>query len=522
MLKSTKKAITSHIPSFLITLLAKTCLFSFTALPLTNIAVAQPITQITTPTIIDDVLINPDIGITDHQSFNIHGDPWWNKPSHPETSVVYFRWYWEELEPQPGHYNFQLIDDTINQAAALGKKTVIRFMTMAGKDEVYYNPSPNAGKKILGVPCWIKKQIDDNTIGETCADDNHFVVDYKNPILKKKLSRFIKAMGKRYNNNANILRLDVGLIGTWGEWNLASQMGYQQPSLGHHGYNVKDLAPYIQLMRNAFPDKQLSIDLTSPDDEITGYAIARGLGWRADCIGDWQAGWNHMENGYPDTINHILGNGYNQNNYADTSFLNRWKQAPVDFEVCQDLDYWSQNDNDYTIEKVKQTFDFALDSHASLFNIKSGNVPLIYKDLVNDLIKKLGYRFEISSVEISSRFKPASAITIASTWKNTGVAPSYNNYPVVWRLRNNDNHIVTYFETNNDIRTWLPANDRDSNAPKYKQINTFNLPYDIKPGNYKLEVALVEPSTTTAKIKLGIDGRTHDNWHYIDTININH
>ncbi|OBU23850.1 hypothetical protein AYY22_05795 [Photobacterium kishitanii] len=104
------------------TLLAKICLFSFTALPLTNIAVAQPITQITTPTIIDDVLINPDIGITDHQSFNIHGDPWWNKPSHPETSVVYFRWYWEELEPQPGHYNFQLIDDTINQAAALGKK----------------------------------------------------------------------------------------------------------------------------------------------------------------------------------------------------------------------------------------------------------------------------------------------------------------------------------------------------------------------------------------------------------------
>lgn len=521
MLTNTQKSVASNIHSQSVPIVTKVLLLFFAVLPLTNTAFAQEVTIKTAPTVIDDVLINPDIGITDHQSFNIHGDPWWNKPSHPKTSVVYFRWYWEELEPQPGKYNFKLIDNTINQAAALGKKTVIRFMTMAGKNEVYYNPSPNAGKKILGVPCWIKKQIDDNTTGETCENDNNFVVDYKNPILKKNLRRFIKAMGERYNNNNNILRLDVGLIGTWGEWNLASQMGYQQPTLGHHGYNTKDLIPYIKLMQKTFPNKQLSIDLTSTDDEITGYATARGIGWRADCIGDWQPGWNHMEDGYPNTIQHILGNGYTNNSHADPDFLNRWKQAPVDFEVCQNLDYWAQNDTIYTIENVKKTFDFALDSHASLFNLKSGNVPIIYKDLVNDFIKKLGYRFEISSVEISSRFKPASPITIASTWRNTGVAPSYNNYPVVWRLRNNDDHIVTYFATDNDIRTWLPASTRDSDAPKYNQVNTFNLPSDIKPGNYKLDVALVEPSSTTAKVKLGIDGITNDNWYYIDTININ-
>ncbi|OBU37220.1 hypothetical protein AYY26_08990 [Photobacterium phosphoreum] len=522
MRPNTKKSIAFNMPSQSITLLAKLCLLTFTTLPLTNMAIAQETTQTNTPTIIDNILINPDIGITDHQSFNINGDPWWNKPSHPETSVVYFRWYWEELEPKKGQYNFQLIDETINQAAALGKKTVIRFMTMAGKDEVYYNPSSNEGKKILGIPCWVKKQVDENTAGASCADNNHFVVDYKNPILKKNLQRFIKAMGDRYNNNNNILRLDIGLVGTWGEWNLASQMGYQQPTLGHHGYDTKDLIPYVKLMQNAFPNKQLSIDLASTDDDITSYATKRNIGWRADCIGDWQPDWNHMDQGYPNTIEHIQGNGHNTNKHADPHFLNRWKQAPVDFEVCQDLNYWAQNEKIYTQDKVKKTFDFALDSHASLFNLKSGNVPIIYKDLMDDFIKKLGYRFEISSVEISSRFTPSSPITIASTWKNTGVAPSYNNYPVVWRLRNDDNHVITYFSTNNDIRAWLPADNRDSDAPKHEQINTFNLPHNIEPGNYKLDVALVEPSTTTAKIKLGIDGITHDNWYYIDSININH
>ena len=520
MLTNTKKSIAFKIHFQSITLLAKICLLTFTTLPLANMTIAQEITQTSTPTIIDNILINPDIGITDHQSFNIHGDPWWNKPSHPETSVVYFRWYWEELEPKKGQYNFQLIDDTINKAAALGKKTVIRFMTMAGKDEIYYNPSPNEGKKILGVPCWVKKQIDDKTIGKTCPDNNHFVVDYKNPILKEDLQRFIKAMGERYNKNKNILRLDIGLIGTWGEWNLASQMGYQQPTLGHHGYTTKDLIPYITLMQDAFSDKQLSIDLTSPDDDITSYATQRGIGWRADCIGDWQSGWNHMEQGYPNTIDHIQGNGYNTNMYADPYFLNRWKQAPVDFEVCQDLDHWAQNKSIYTLDTVKKTFDFALDSHASLFNLKSGNVPVIYKDLVNDFLKKLGYRFELASVEINSRFVPASPIKITSKWKNVGVAPSYNNYPVVWRLRNADNYVISYFATHNDIRTWLPADNRHTNTPIYKQIDTFYLPTDIQPGSYQLDVALVEPSTTIAKIKLAIDGMLTDNWYNIDTINI--
>ena len=98
MLHKTKKSIDPDIYSRTIILIANIGFAAIIALQLNNIAVAQEITQTSTPTVIDNILINPDIGITDHQTFNINSDPWWNIPSHPKTSVVYFRWYWEELE----------------------------------------------------------------------------------------------------------------------------------------------------------------------------------------------------------------------------------------------------------------------------------------------------------------------------------------------------------------------------------------------------------------------------------------
>lgn len=517
MLTSTTKKIAFNMPSQSITLLAKICLLSFSTLSFSNTIMAEEITIKTTPIVINKILINPDIGITDYHSFDIKNDPWWNQPTHPETSVVYFRWYWEELEPQKGQYNFKLIDDTINQAAALDKKIVIRFMTMAGKNDTHYNPSPNAGKKILGIPCWLKSKIDENTIDGICADDNSYIVDYKNSILKKNLQRFLMAMGNRYNNNEHLLRLDVGLVGSWGEWNLATHKEFHS-TLGFHGYTDKDLLIYPKMLAQAFPNKTLTMPIGSVDENILGYTTKRHYGWRADCLGDWEPNWNHMENSYPDTIKHTLGLGNTLNTYPDKNFLSRWKEAPVDFEICYTMEDWAKKPDIYTEEKVKQTFDDALNMHISLLNLKSGYIPQQYQPLLNDFLKKVGYRFELNMVEITSTLIAGSPIIINSSWKNTGVAPSYNNYPVVWRLRDQENNIVTYFDTKNDIRRWIPANNHNETTPTYKLKNIFTLPKNIIAGNYFLDVALVTPNTHNGAIKLAIEGMKQDKWHQINSI----
>lgn len=454
----------------------------------------------------DSILVNPDIGIVDHQTINIKSDPYWNIPSYPETSVVYFRWYWEELEPEEGKFNFQLIDNTFQEAAKLNKKVVIRFMTMAGKDETYYAGTPLQYKKVLGIPCWLKQQLDPDTQGE-CADDNSFVPDYHDPIFQSHLTRFLKAMGARYGSNPNLLRLDVGLVGTWGEWHLYSHADDNASTLGLNGYSTDDLQIYFDMMKAAFPNKMLTIDLGTTDDDFSGSATSQGLGWRADCIGDWTPGWNHMQDAYPQTIEHII-------NTSDPLFLSRWKKAPVDFEVCYTMADWAKQPQIYTPEKVRETFDTALASHASLFNLKSDPIPSMYQDELNAFIKKLGYRFVIKHVQLKGDLTPGGHASISSKWVNVGVAPSYNNYPVVWKLVNSkDNNVVAYFYANNDITSWLPAEDVNSEPEIYSLTNDIVFPSNMKPGLYSLEVGLVKEGTNNAIVNLAINNESNSQWY---------
>ncbi|WP_305846187.1 hypothetical protein [Photobacterium kishitanii] len=102
-------------------ILNKTCTFlCFFSLFLSTLV--QAITIEYQPTVSKEILINPDIGITDHQTIDIKDNPNWNIPSYPKTSVVYFRWYWEQLEPKKGIYNYKIIDDTIRAAKRANKK----------------------------------------------------------------------------------------------------------------------------------------------------------------------------------------------------------------------------------------------------------------------------------------------------------------------------------------------------------------------------------------------------------------
>src|SRR5436305_5671400 len=78
------------------------------------------------PVEIDDVLVNPEMGIQTFQRVN--GDPinpgsrWSeagpsavpeqaaNRPDFPESSIAYYRWFWSQLEPEHGKYAWDAID----------------------------------------------------------------------------------------------------------------------------------------------------------------------------------------------------------------------------------------------------------------------------------------------------------------------------------------------------------------------------------------------------------------------------
>src|SRR5208282_6237995 len=81
-------------------------------------AIAQTDTTIVRPKAIDDVLVNPGMGIETFQRFNgqaLNAGLRWSEegptaklseettpPDFPGSSISYCRWFWAELEPEHG------------------------------------------------------------------------------------------------------------------------------------------------------------------------------------------------------------------------------------------------------------------------------------------------------------------------------------------------------------------------------------------------------------------------------------
>jgi hypothetical protein len=118
--------------------------------PVATQAQAQRNVVVVRPKEINDVLVNPGMGITTFQRFNGQepNPPLkWSevgpvaklpqaatRPDFPDTSVSYCRWYWNVLEPELGKFNWAIIDLAIEEARAHGQKLAIRLMPYSNED----------------------------------------------------------------------------------------------------------------------------------------------------------------------------------------------------------------------------------------------------------------------------------------------------------------------------------------------------------------------------------------------------
>jgi hypothetical protein len=111
---------------------------------------AQHDTVIVRPAPIQDVLMNPNTGITTFNRFN--GQPTnppleWSevgpvskvpqastKPDFPDTTIAYLRWYWNALEPEQGKIRWDILDLALEEARAHGQTLAIRLMPYSNKD----------------------------------------------------------------------------------------------------------------------------------------------------------------------------------------------------------------------------------------------------------------------------------------------------------------------------------------------------------------------------------------------------
>jgi len=443
------------------------------------------------PLEIDEVLVNPGIGFTTFQMFN--GDNHkanqdvlreadleryqndiaiQENINQPATSLAYFRILWSVIEPSQGEYRWDYIDELLNLSHMHGQTLTLRI-------------SPYKGKPIDDVPAWYRDLVGDK------REFKHvkWPVDPENPLYAKHFGNMIRELGKRYDGHPDLESVDLSFVGWAGEGGGTNLLSEETM------HNLID--PYVE----SFVKTPL-IALLSGQKAVEYMNSKANIGWRQDCLGDlgfWaeeQNGWTHMYDYYPQTI-------------AGYDMRDAWKKAHVSFEICGTMPGW-KNSQGYGMEEVKYIIDQSLKWHISSFNGKSAQVPEEWKPLVDEWLKKMGYRFVLRKFSYPAEVSVNGKFPFQTWWENKGVAPCYGNYRLVLRLIKGDQSFI--LPTNADIKQWLPGDAVFEDA--------VFIPADILPGSYEIQIGILDPMLVEPKISLAIEGRTSDGWYSLGELEI--
>jgi len=429
------------------------------------------------PTEIDDILVNPGMGIETFNRFS--GQPLnegveWSEvgPEAPITdaqagsvdfpgsSVAYLRWFWSQFEPQPGKYRWEIMDAALAEAHRHHQRLAIRLMPYDDK-----HPLPD----------WY---IHSNALRANKPEDKDGEIwspDSADPLYVKSWSAIISEMGRRYDGHPDLNHVDISTAGYWGEgW-------------GPYLPNWPVQQQLIDVYLHAFTRTPLLMNF----DEVEAlvYGTKHGAGWRLDCWGDMgrpSKNFAHMLDLYPQQI-------------ARGKLQDVWRTAPVALESCGVPGSWKQWGF-----SLKPILDQALRWHASTINIKSSLIPAEWKSDFDQFQKQIGYRFVLKKLEYPARVTPGSMAQINMWWFNAGVAPVYREYVLALEIGD------AIVPLDADVRQWLPGDS------VYE--NTIPIPWDLKPGKYRLRVALLDPQTRTPAIRLAIAGRQSDGWYDLGNI----
>jgi len=443
---------------------------------------AQAETVVVRPREIHDLLVNPGMGITTFQRFNgdaINPGRRWSEqgptsklpaadaqPDFPDTSIAYLRWFWSQIEPERGQYHWEAIDVALDEAREHRQTLAFRLMPY---DQQHPLPEwyPHSGARRANKP--------------EDKDGGIWSPDSSDPLYVKYWGQVVAAAGERYDGHPYLDTVDISTFGYWGEgWGLYPPEWATQKEL---------VDQYLAAFRRT--------PLLMNFDELQAldYGVHHGAGWRLDCWGDMgRPGRNfaHMLDLYPQQV-------------VKAHAEEIWRQSPVSLETCGVPADWKQNGFD-----LQYIFDQALRWHATSINIKSSAIPAEWKAQFDEFQKKIGYRFVLRKLEFPRNVHAGRMAMVRMWWFNAGVAPVYRDYIMAFELQSSARSST--MRTRAEVRKWLPGDAVFE--------DTLYVPEDLKPGAYRLRLALLDSRTLQPAIRLAIEGRQSDGWYDLGAITV--
>ena len=357
----------------------------------------------------------------------------------PDFTLAFALLYWKDIEAEKDVYDFTSFEK-LNQFEHLRNhniKLVIRIVTD-------YPGKPNH----IDIPLWLYEEM--NGAGVYYNAGTHsagFAPDYQNSNFIKRHGMMLKAVAKRYDDSPDIAFIQLGSLGHWGEWhNVYVPGGYFPPP------NFTDI--YVNQYLSVF--KNTIIQMRRP------FAIMNeaDIGLFNDMLGHAdQTDW---------LVNEIQSHGLND------FYLN----TPMGGEFASTntvSDYFS-----HMYDDVKKMF---IDTNVTYV----GCLPPTsskYQENRLDLLKTMGYRLFVSSVEYTPTTTFDDSADFFITMKNTGVAPFYYKWPFYLLIFDDNDSLVMEYKLDDWVQDIIPNGT---------YVLAASIPPQEKEGSYTVKLGLFDP-----------------------------
>lgn len=370
------------------------------------------------------------------------------------VSLVFVRMHWSEIEPEEGQYCFEELEKKLHMD--FWRERNVRFIIRIVCD------TPDE-EKHMDIPQWLYEK----TYGDgTWYDGSYgkgYSPNYANPTFIEEHRQLIDAFADYYVDDPYLAYVQLGSLGHWGEWHVNVKFGIPQFPKSTV-YNQ-----YIQAYLDVFPASKLM--MRRPVD----LAGDNGMGLFNDSFGEIES--------HDDWLSWIA-DGYvsSQSKEELSGMPDFWQAAPSGGEFAA-----SEEVNFYFSDGFEDTMQYIRESHTTFIGPKCG-ADITKKSLRDEILamsSEMGYCFQLSDAVLRKAWwNPRYYLKV--DFNNIGIAPFYENWPLVLRILQENGDCV--FEKEYDIN--LP-----SYLPGEHQLKLFLEEMELDAGNYSIAIGLVDPIT---------------------------
>lgn len=440
--------------------------------------------------------------------------------SNQRSMDVYYRFSWSRMEgDSAGSYDWTQFDDLIQQAIDARQKMSFGIMPVYdGIGTVEYDGARSA------YPLYLHKLMQagsPNTrdwVSHGVWIPNWNSIHYLTRLRALHQALYEHIMTTSYKGVAYkdaIYCIDIRGYGNYGEWHNAGIVDHISEYPVGRKAGVATLRTIIAIHTQVFTQWPLTLMIAAFDadqfdaimnpPELTYYALTTKnawgpLGWRRD---QWGATDNYLDKILKD----------NEKKYGDSPEFKEWittryLTSPITGEPPR---YVNEGGPCELWDLERQITDYG----ATSFGNGNWGVKLSECGMQNAraAFKRAGYRIILQGGSITSTIAPGKPLSITLQWKNIGIAPTYENWDVIFELKNDSNVTVWSGTSKFKPKRFAPADTATTITDVY------TLPANIDIGSYKLNVIIKDPTGYRAPFPLAINGRNDDGSYTIRDLN---